>query len=167
MHLKNKKSGKNIYKRGNVKKSLVVIYFCRFLKVQKKEDDMPIGPVLLGLFLFVVVGSGKDFEDLVSFQYCLECCSLCRKIRWSCEKNEKKIVDFILTNLYINFPVSAINLLIFFNCNNNNNLTSLLNIHKPESFQRAYTFFADINDVFLLKLFPLFYFINNSDVLIL
>jgi hypothetical protein len=37
---------KNVEKRGNVPSSLV-----------KKEDKFPVGPVLLGFFLFVVVGS--------------------------------------------------------------------------------------------------------------
>ena len=27
--------------------------------IKKKEEDFPVGPVLLGVFLFVVVGSGK------------------------------------------------------------------------------------------------------------
>ena len=36
----------NINKRGNVKKSLA-----------KKEDKLEVGPLILGVFLFVVVGS--------------------------------------------------------------------------------------------------------------
>lgn len=37
---------KNVDKRGNVPASLT-----------KKEDKFPVGPILLGFFLFVVVGS--------------------------------------------------------------------------------------------------------------
>lgn len=43
---KNETYQKNIEKRGNVPASLT-----------KKEDQFPVGPVLLGFFLFVVVGS--------------------------------------------------------------------------------------------------------------
>lgn len=43
---KNETYMKNVEKRGNVPASLV-----------KKEDQFPVGPVLLGFFLFVVVGS--------------------------------------------------------------------------------------------------------------
>lgn len=37
---------KNVDKRGNVPQSL-----------SKKEDKFPVGPILLGFFLFVVIGS--------------------------------------------------------------------------------------------------------------
>jgi len=46
MKMKNQTYQKNIDKRGNVPSSLT-----------KKEDKFPVGPVLLGFFLFVVVGS--------------------------------------------------------------------------------------------------------------
>lgn len=46
MKMKNEHHSKNIEKRGNVPPSL-----------NKKEDKFPVGPVLLGFFLFVVVGS--------------------------------------------------------------------------------------------------------------
>ena len=46
MKAKNDHHSKNIDKRGNVPSSL-----------NKKEDKFPVGPVLLGFFLFVVVGS--------------------------------------------------------------------------------------------------------------
>ena len=46
MKLKNETHSKNIEKRGSVPSSLT-----------KKEDKFPVGPVLLGFFLFVVVGS--------------------------------------------------------------------------------------------------------------
>jgi len=44
--LKSDNFNKNVEKRGNVPESLT-----------KKEDNFPVGPVLLGFFLFVVVGS--------------------------------------------------------------------------------------------------------------
>jgi len=43
---KNEQYQKNVDKRGKVPSSL-----------SKKEDKFPVGPVLLGFFLFVVVGS--------------------------------------------------------------------------------------------------------------
>jgi len=43
---KNQQYANNIEKRGKVPSSLT-----------KKEDKFPVGPVLLGFFLFVVVGS--------------------------------------------------------------------------------------------------------------
>lgn len=46
MKFKSETYSKNVEKRGNVASSLV-----------KKEDKFPVGPVLLGFFLFVVVGS--------------------------------------------------------------------------------------------------------------
>lgn len=46
MKMKNEAHSKNIEKRGNVPTSL-----------NKKEDKFPVGPLLLGFFLFVVVGS--------------------------------------------------------------------------------------------------------------
>lgn len=46
MRMKSDAYNKNIEKRGNVPSSL-----------SKKEDKFPVGPVLLGFFLFVVVGS--------------------------------------------------------------------------------------------------------------
>ena len=46
MKLKNEAYNKNIDKRGAVPASLT-----------KKEDKFPVGPILLGFFLFVVVGS--------------------------------------------------------------------------------------------------------------
>jgi hypothetical protein len=46
MKERNDAYSKNIEKRGNVPPSLT-----------KKEDKFPVGPVLLGFFLFVVVGS--------------------------------------------------------------------------------------------------------------
>ena len=45
---------KNVNKRGNVPNSIMVrinIYG------QKKGDKFPVGPMLLGFFLFIVVGS--------------------------------------------------------------------------------------------------------------
>ena len=69
MKLKSEAHMKNIQKRGNVAKSLTVnIFFTKFNSIfkkinyffnQKKEDKMPVGPVLLGVFLFVIVGSGN------------------------------------------------------------------------------------------------------------
>jgi Ribosome associated membrane protein RAMP4 len=46
MKAKSETYNQNINNRGNVPASLV-----------KKEDKFPVGPVLLGFFLFVVVGS--------------------------------------------------------------------------------------------------------------
>ena len=46
MKAKNETYNRNVEKRGNVPSSL-----------SKKEDKFPVGPVLLGFFLFVVVGS--------------------------------------------------------------------------------------------------------------
>lgn len=46
MKERNEVYSKNIEKRGNVPTS-----------ISKKEDKFPVGPVLLGFFLFVVVGS--------------------------------------------------------------------------------------------------------------
>ena len=50
---KNQTFDKNVEKRGSVPNSLTVINCLK----QKKEDKFPVGPVLLGFFLFVVVGS--------------------------------------------------------------------------------------------------------------
>jgi len=44
--LKNDKFQENINKRGQVSSSL-----------QKRDDSSPVGPIVLGFFLFVVVGS--------------------------------------------------------------------------------------------------------------
>lgn len=46
MKAKNDSFKQNIEKRGSVPESLT-----------KKDDKFPVGPVLLGFFLFVVVGS--------------------------------------------------------------------------------------------------------------
>ena len=49
---------KNIDKRGNVPNSISVrnnIYL--IIKLQKKGDKFPVGPALLGFFLFIVIGS--------------------------------------------------------------------------------------------------------------
>lgn len=46
MKAKSENYNQNVEKRGQVPVSLV-----------KKEDKFPVGPVLLGFFLFVVVGS--------------------------------------------------------------------------------------------------------------
>ena len=50
---------KNIDKRGNVPNSISVslIYLYLFLLKQKKGDKFPVGPALLGFFLFIVIGS--------------------------------------------------------------------------------------------------------------
>ncbi|ORX53433.1 ribosome associated membrane RAMP4 [Piromyces finnis] len=42
----NEAFAKNIHKRGKVETSL-----------RKKENKFPVGPVVLGLFLFIVIGS--------------------------------------------------------------------------------------------------------------
>ena len=62
MGVKNRASEENINKRGAVKKSLIVIIIIKNnikINYQKKEDKTPVGPLLLGIFLFVVVGSGN------------------------------------------------------------------------------------------------------------
>ena len=49
---------KNIDKRGNVPNSISVrnnIYL--IIKLQKKGDKFPVGPAVLGFFLFIVIGS--------------------------------------------------------------------------------------------------------------
>jgi len=46
MRLANEKHSKNVANRGNVPKSL-----------KQEEDKLPVGPWLLGLFIFVVCGS--------------------------------------------------------------------------------------------------------------
>ena len=46
MKIRNDMNEQNIGKRGKVPKSHV-----------KREEKFPVGPVLLGLFMFVVVGS--------------------------------------------------------------------------------------------------------------
>ena len=45
MRKANEKNAKNITSRGNVSKT------------SKKEDNYPVSPQLLGLFIFVVIGS--------------------------------------------------------------------------------------------------------------
>ncbi|KAK2573403.1 Stress-associated endoplasmic reticulum protein 2 [Acropora cervicornis] len=47
MRVANEKHSQNITTRGNVPKSL-----------RPQEEKYPVGPILLGLFLFVVCGSG-------------------------------------------------------------------------------------------------------------
>ncbi|CAD8098889.1 unnamed protein product [Paramecium sonneborni] len=46
MKLRSQNYQENVLKQGKVPKSLL-----------KKEEKLPVGPVLLGVFLFVVVGS--------------------------------------------------------------------------------------------------------------
>ncbi|CAD8098272.1 unnamed protein product [Paramecium sonneborni] len=46
MKLRSNNYKENIHKQGKVPKSLL-----------KKEENLPVGPILLGVFLFVVVGS--------------------------------------------------------------------------------------------------------------
>ena len=48
---------KNIEKRGNVPNSITVSDILFNIIEQKKGDKFPVGPVLLGFFLFIVVGS--------------------------------------------------------------------------------------------------------------
>ena len=56
---KNEAYRKNIEKRGNVPNSITVSekYFNLFILLQKKDNKFPVGPALLGFFLFIVVGS--------------------------------------------------------------------------------------------------------------
>ncbi|CAD8174528.1 unnamed protein product [Paramecium octaurelia] len=46
MKLRSQNYQGNVNKQGKVPKSLI-----------KKEENLPVGPILLGVFLFVVVGS--------------------------------------------------------------------------------------------------------------
>ena len=46
---------KNVTKRGNVPNSISVRF--KFNNLQKKENKFPVGPMLLGFFLFIVIGS--------------------------------------------------------------------------------------------------------------
>ena len=48
---------KNIEKRGNVPNSITVSDILFNIIKQKKGDKFPVGPVLLGFFLFIVIGS--------------------------------------------------------------------------------------------------------------
>ena len=51
---------KNIDKRGNVPNSITVssnLFNNHTFKIQKKGDKFPVGPALLGFFLFIVIGS--------------------------------------------------------------------------------------------------------------
>ena len=48
---------KNIEKRGNVPNSITVSKISYNIKKQKRGDKFPVGPVLLGFFLFIVIGS--------------------------------------------------------------------------------------------------------------
>lgn len=64
---------KNIMKRGAVPETTA-----------KKGKDYPVGPVLLGFFIFVVIGSCKIFPFLGNFYNYLF-----------------KVVNFLLTNLII------------------------------------------------------------------
>ena len=57
MREKSETYAKNIDKRGNVPTSLSVSQLRLFIFNQKKESKFPVGPALLGFFLFIVVGS--------------------------------------------------------------------------------------------------------------
>lgn len=82
MRVANEKHSQNVTTRGNVPKSLVSrslyhlsscaieinqplignLYISAFLSVRiqrPQEEKYPVGPILLGLFIFVVCGSGK------------------------------------------------------------------------------------------------------------
>jgi len=57
---KNEAYRKNIDKRGNVPNSITVSILYKIIlynKNRKKGDKFPVGPALLGFFLFIVVGS--------------------------------------------------------------------------------------------------------------
>ena len=49
--MKSAKFQKNIHKRGAVPETTI-----------KKGGNYPVGPLVLGLFIFVVIGSGKKWE---------------------------------------------------------------------------------------------------------
>ncbi|CAH3149826.1 unnamed protein product [Pocillopora meandrina] len=53
MRVANEKHSQNVNTRGNVPKSL-----------KPQEEKYPVGPVLLGLFIFVVCGSGKTKYEI-------------------------------------------------------------------------------------------------------
>jgi hypothetical protein len=53
MKMKSDIHASNIDKRGNVKKSLSVMMWM----TQKGEEKSQVGPIMLGIFLFVVIGS--------------------------------------------------------------------------------------------------------------
>ena len=53
---KNEAYRKNIDKRGNVPNSISVRILIN-IKLQKKSNKFPVGPALLGFFIFIVVGS--------------------------------------------------------------------------------------------------------------
>ena len=57
MREKSETYAKNIDKRGNVPNSLTVSLLILLSIKQKKESKFPVGPALLGFFLFIVVGS--------------------------------------------------------------------------------------------------------------
>ena len=73
MRLKSDIHKSNINKRGISRKipcgiiNLSFQIFNIFLK--KKEDKFPVGPVLLGVFLFVVVGSGFFLNSKLIINY--------------------------------------------------------------------------------------------------
>lgn len=94
MRMKSQKYAENIEKRGNVAKTLVsaamvvlvhcpgrcgkgvphggllsasALGACSCTRQSKKEYDYPVGPFVLALFVFVVIGSGKFF-----FSQCFE-----------------------------------------------------------------------------------------------
>jgi hypothetical protein len=49
--MKSAKFQKNIHRRGAVPESTI-----------KKGSNYPVGPLVLGLFIFVVIGSGKEIK---------------------------------------------------------------------------------------------------------
>ena len=59
MRDKNEAYRKNIDKRGNVPSSISVSdkILIKYKIIQKKDNKFPVGPALLGFFLFIVVGS--------------------------------------------------------------------------------------------------------------
>ena len=68
---RNEAYAKNVDKRGKVSSGSRVIKI--FNIFQKKDDKFPVGPVLLGFFLFVVVGSGKislNYSFIPNFKHC-------------------------------------------------------------------------------------------------
>jgi hypothetical protein len=60
---KTAKFQKNITRRGSVPETTV-----------KKGNDYPVGPVVLGFFIFVVIGSCMHFNPLKFFSYSIVLC---------------------------------------------------------------------------------------------
>lgn len=67
----NQKFAGNVEKRGLItaervclQSSLLCSALTLLLQEKKQKDQLPVGPVVLGLFIFIVIGSGMMFFSL-------------------------------------------------------------------------------------------------------